>query len=224
MTTELVFFTLNNPVRRPRHENFPSSNEVILSYNVPTLSAYQVVHMESDSFNCPMGETSFAEVQFSYDADVVNVTCRDLDLFRPAGSQKILKVYVSGILDYQYFFSFVVNPKKKQVLAEFLEESDKAYHSSSALSFALMAGAVCESVLHEVLGGKEHFGDLINRAKEKGLFTNMELEHLEQLRQSRNKVHVKRVITDGGVQRGDMVELKHFLDVFLKRDWRSIET
>ena len=192
------------------------------NYKVPVLPAYAIQNYTIQGIQLNLdGGTNAIESVIVGDT-VVIYGVDDLVLaFNP--TEPTLVVNYLGIRDYQPFFPHFENQSLRERAAKFLEEADKTFEESSWLAFAMMAGAVFESLLFDMAGDKrDSFGPLIGKVKKKDIFNSMEIAALETANNARNLVHAGRH-GDPYITREKAMTVRVVLEQFLRYDWAEIK-
>lgn len=207
-------FKLDNVRTEVADELFQVMNGV---YRVPSLPAYAILHTQLDLGSSHLGE-SLQQPVCTVEGDEVRLlpmpTMMSMGLNVPAS----LTVSYSGIRDHALLFPHVENLDFQTRLGEFAEEAEKAFDAAAWMSFVLMAGAVIEGLLVDRFGKNKKFHRLIELASEKGIFTDCDMESLNEVRAARNRVHAER-FKEEFVGRSLAMDVHVIYDRLVKHRW-----
>ena len=149
----------------------------------------------------PLEFNHFVQIEDDKDNEITGVSLRiekeffnEIDKLLPQISRYELSMQISyfGIKDYSLLFPFMENTKLTNRLALFYEEAEEAFKNKSWLSFALMAGAVFEGVLYDLIGEDLGFDKLIKKAEKLGYIYSEMSDIFHLTRNARNLVHGKK--------------------------------
>lgn len=198
-------------------------------FRVPVLPAYAILNYTiqgvTSRYNGLTGELDGAvdAIESGIVDDVVILYGIDDLTQRLMPTDPTLVINYLGIRDYQKFFPHFENQLLRERAAQFLEEADKTFEEASWLAFAMMAGAVFESLLFDIVGDtRVGFGSLINKIKAAKVFEEMELAALQIACDARNLIHAGRY-GDVYITREKAMRVRVVLEQFLRNDWGKIK-
>ena len=100
-----------------------------------------------------------------------------------------LNISYSGIRNYELLFPYFNNKKLLKRIVQFYEEADIAYENKAWLSYVLMAGAVLEGLLFDIVGENLSFNKLIEQAYNQKYITRKMKNIIIDAKNMRNMVH-----------------------------------
>lgn len=214
-------FLLNNPSYKSETSEYGFEKSHAI-FKVPILPAYAILNHTIQGVKSNLdGQTTSIESAIVDDTVIVyNVS--DFSL-RLSPDQPILVVNYLGITDYQNFFPQFKGMSLHERAGLFMEEADKAFDESAWLAFAMMAGAVFESLLYDMVDAEwGSLGPLIEKTEKKGIFDRMEISALQDANAARNLVHANR-FKDEYITRKVAMNIRVVLEQFLRYNWTEIK-
>ncbi len=216
-----TFFTLSNPTLH-REDTEHGFGREYAKYNVSVLPAYAMLSYTIQGMRADLDGTHVGIESAIVDDTVIIYGVNQVTRYLTP-SDPTLVIYYLGIRDYQKFFPHFDKQSLRERAAQFLEEADKTFEESSWLAFSMMAGAVFESLLLDVVDDNDAtFGRLINRAKDMDVFDSLELSALEIAKEARNMIHAGRH-GDPYLTREKAMTVRLVLEQFLRKNWAEIK-
>lgn len=214
-----AFFKLTNP---EYHYSDGEDRCQWATYRIPVLPAYTILSYTVQGINAGSeGGVNLRGNEIVGDTVVIHGMNELATIF---GTQDLtLVINYLGINSYEKFFPHFDDDSLRERSAQFLEEADKTFEESSWFAFVMMAGAVFESFLVDMLGDEEStFGLLINKVRELSVFTNREVAALDDAKEARNIIHAGRH-DEPYVTREKAMNVRLVLEQFLRSDWLEIK-
>lgn len=103
-----------------------------------------------------------------------------------------LKISYSGVSNYKLLFPYMTNSSLLERISKFYEEAEIAFINRAWLSYSLMAGAVIEGLLFDVIEENKSFDKLIEDAYEKKYIDDKLKDIIKKAKDTRNLVHANR--------------------------------
>lgn len=212
-----TFYLENGKINSRRDEHGNDSYEML--YEIPVLPAYAITHYHIDALRSSLdGEVTFPPS--SIVGSQVIIPGADGVSFKYMYHAPVLTIYHIGIRDYQLLFPDIGDVALRKRMGEFMEEADKTFSEGAWLSFVIMAGAVFEGRLADLLKNYgDGLGGLIKKIVKLEVMENSEVEVIESVKNYRNLVHAGKYIGDLYVTRNAAMTVRLMLDDYIKKDW-----
>jgi len=219
-----AFFELKNPeyLHETDDHGFPKSTAI---YRIPTLPAYAISHYTVNIEK--ISDELFSQYHDSYEGEYVHISgLTELDEHRQAYAKPTFQINYLGILDYKKLFPHFRSDSLRERAGQFMEEADKAFDNSAWMSFLMMAGAVVECVLFDLLkkstASKATFGQLTKDVKNISVLDENDVKTIFGMVEARNLIHAGRYETPF-VGRKLAIKTRLTLDNLLKMDWSEMK-
>jgi hypothetical protein len=187
----------------------PSSSNPIVTYNIPSLSAYAIDH--SDVLINGLGSH---QEGIDYEIQGNQLIWNDPTAIDSHDKVRLV-IHYHGIRDYRLLFPNVSDPDLVERLANFYEEAEKDFRSAAWLSYALMCGAIFEGLLYATLNVKKTFIELIQDALASGRIDLQTSQIMDKTRNFRNLVHANKY-GQPYITRADAMDIRTVMDKLIK--------
>ena len=186
-----------------------SSGQPIITYNIPSLSAYAIDH--SDVLINGLGSH---QEGVDYEINGNQLIWNDQTSIDPHDKVRLV-IHYHGIRDYRLLFPNVADPNLVERLASFYEEAEKDFRSGAWLSYALMCGAIFEGLLYAMLNVNKTFNELIQDALASGRIDVQTSIVMDKTRNFRNLVHANRY-GQPYIARAEAMDIRTIMDKLIK--------
>lgn len=205
-------FELKFPSNAPHRSENPD-----VKFSIPTLKAYAIEYSEF-VFKGGFGEhKELVEGEGYTLVDDGLIWHGFYEPRLPIMDYYKLVIHYHGIRDYALLFPHIKSNHLQRRLGQFYEESEVSFDNGAWLSFALMTGAIYESMLFDFGGGKKRtFSKLIAMGKKKGILDEFAAEVMNRTRELRNLVHAEQA-KKPFVTRAEAMDMRKVLDRLIKQ-------